>query len=391
MWEPIGVVFAVSLVWMLIRMIFCGEWRNAVRWCYLLGGLGAWLWRLKLHIQSPRYHNVFLFVALFCILDLFESFPLPKVWKRLLFFAGIACCFGHAVIVYEQDRQVCQLYETIRKDAAHYHRTLALSYDTNTGRHRYYTQLALYAPDRQQPLAELARGLKENLRVYDGDYDAVYLFAGVKKSELALLPQLATLMPEMEQVGMVWMNRYHKKALVVYRYLPKAEKPEIPVGALISNGDFSQSALPARRQQFLTQFGKNMPRVNDEAFDPPANWNFYQSLAGRTNSFFTIRRDPAGTALHLEADGYLAAISPAIELLTEKKLSFSVKAESESLLQISRGVREGGLFPIVLFPLKAGEEKRYEITLPVYPGKPQSEIWFWLDHGAIDLKDVRIR
>lgn len=393
MWEPIGVVFAVSLVWTSIRMIFYGEWRNAIRWCYFAGGIAALLWRLHLHIGGARYHNVFLFIALFCIIDLFETFPLPRMWKRFLFFAGIICCFVHAVMIHPQERKVFQLYQTIQADAAHYPRTLGLTYDLKASTHGYYSRLELYGMDRLQPLPEIVRNLKGNLSVYDGDYDAVYLFFAVKKAEMALLPELDDLMPEkrMRQIGFVWNNRHHKKALVVYRYLPKAGKAEIPVGTLIPNGDFSSALSPAGRQKKIAYFGKSMPRVNNAGFDPPEKWDFYQSLVGRSASFFTRIKEQNGFALHLEANGYLCAISPTIDIPEEKKLSFTIKAEKEALLQISRGVQGKDLYPVVLLPLKAGQKGRYEISLPVYPGEVKSNIWFWLDHGVIDLSDVRMR
>ncbi|MCQ2379554.1 MAG: hypothetical protein MJ025_01330 [Victivallaceae bacterium] len=391
MWEPIGVVFAISLVWSLIRMIFCGEWRNIVRWCYFLGALGAFVWRLAIGIGGTRYHNVFLFIALFGIIDLFVSFPLPRLWKRLLFFSGLLCCLVHSVIYHPEDRQLLRLYEMVARDAASRSRVLGLAYDGKGVRHQYYSTIPVVMADRSQPLAELLYGLKGNLGVYDGNYDAVYLFDVVTRDEVAHLPEFEKLMApgQVTQLGFVWLNRYHKRALVVCRYLPAKNKKCFSSGVLVENGDFSKEATPEMRQRILNSHGRRMPRLQKENFNPPAGWRFYTSLAGRNNAYFSRVKCQDGYALRLESDGYLCAITPSLMISEGGRLSFLVKAETDALLQVSRTCGPG-LFPVVMLPLEAGRSERYDIALPDCPGVERGEVLFWLTRGVVELRDVRM-
>lgn len=162
-------------------------------------------------------------------------------------------------------------------------------------------------------------------------------------------------------------------------------------GELIFNGDFAQLATEKQKKNLINTLGKRTVRLQSEPFELPTGWNFYQSWAGKSKAFVNRVERNGKFALRLEADGYLAAIPKAISVKEDKVFAFTIYAERDSMLQFTRAGNGIGMLPVLLLPMKAGSERRYEIKFSPYANCEKNEIWFWLDHGTIELSDVRLK
>jgi hypothetical protein len=73
----------------------------------------------------------------------------------------------------------------------------------------------------------------------------------------------------------------------------------------------------------------------------------------------------------------------------ERYISFVLKINRKSSLQINRSADGKGLFPFFTVELDVAPEKRYVLRLE--KSGTNGDVWFWLNDGDIELSNLRIK
>lgn len=395
LWEPIGVLFVAGLIWYTWNNR--KDWHNLLAWFVAGGMILAIIWRTHLQITTGRYYGIFIVPALFFSFYLIWRGPWSRHITYILLGVLLIGCFARAPHYNPMEREVLSLYKSVQKDAKQFERVTALSFSQNTVREQFYTGLTVSEVDRQTSLDNILSGLNGNLSIFDGDWDAVYLFLEVRQKQLPEQAELLKLAPagHLTLIGESWVDRHHKKKTVVLRYLPAGVRDERQCGELLPNGDFREPESEKANVQQQKFLGRRAARFLQENPVFPRRWRILHSLIGKSNSFATVVTRDDGNALRFETDGYLVAVSPEFPVARDQVLNFSVSVEAESFLQISREVtftRGGGdLYPMFTLRLKPGLRRRFSIHLPARPDCKSGKIWFWLHKGTLEINDVRVQ
>lgn len=395
LWEPIGVLFYIGLLWFIWN--HRKSWKDHIVWLIACGLSFAIAWRLFFHISTGRYYGFFIVPALFFSFYLLWCGPWSKRTSYVLLGILLIGCTARDFWYNPMEHSVLLLYETVRKDAQEFKRVTALSFSKGLTRERYYTGLTIAGVDRRTSLNNILSGMKYNFSVYDGDWDAVYFFLEIHSKEIdhdALLKWSSN--AHLTIIGESWLDRHRKKKVIVFRYLPDLKRDDKQCGDLLPNGDFREYAEEKINIQMQKNLGQRAVRFLNENPIFPKQWGIYHSLIGKSDSFATIVKRPYDNALRLEADNYLAAISPTFSVEQERILSFSISVKTESVLQITRDLKftngsGGDLYPLLSLYLKPGLQRRFFVRLPARPDCKSGAVWFWLHHGILELSDVRIK
>ena len=395
LWEPIGVLMGAGLLWAIWQNRM--KWRDPLVWLVAGGMVTALAWRLHFHITTGRYYGIFIVPALLFSFYLLWRGPWSGRTACILISILLAVCLGRDLWHNPMERDVLSLYETVRKDARQFERVTALSFSKGVARERFYTGLTISGVDRETSLKNILSGLDCNFSVFDGDWDAVYLFLEIRQKELPAQAGLLSLAPpgRLTLLGDSWLDRHRKKKVIALRYLPSGERMNRQLGELLPNGDFRDVVNEKDRIQMQKDLGRRAVRFFHESPVFPRQWRIYHSLIQKSNSFATVVTRDDENSLRLEADSYLALVSPSFEVAQERLLNFSVYAETESVLQITREVKfiqgNGELYPMLPLQLKPGEQRRFSIRLPERPDCKSGSVWFWLHQGILEISDVRIQ
>lgn len=390
LWEPFGVLLLAGILFALWR-----NWktRGPLFWFAAASLAAALLWRAFLPgVTTSRYYSIFALPCIFFTAYLLLRLPLSRKisWIALGILGFAAICKDMRFNPYE--RKLLDLYEVVKKDAARHERPLLFSCSRFARQERYYVGIPNCAPDHVVGWEAILEGLRGNLDVYRGDFDAVYVFlelpGELENPELIL----KRLMPNgIELLGDVWRNSRKRKRIVAFRYSPPpCEEPmrldETCASELVKNGDFSKILPEEQKNALLKNWKRYLPRYRSEKAELPEDWKCEYSLFGETDAFIAIRKESGRNVLHVVAnDFYIAPTSPGIPHKNSAALSFRVRANRDSVLQISQ---RGD--PIVVIPMKKGSERVYRAILPKRKDSPpQTNVRFWLQHGDIDLWDVR--
>lgn len=394
-WEPLGGIFWCAFACIIL---FMRRKINHIEfWCLLAGAVCFTLWRAWMHVTGGRYHSYYIFIVLFGI----SYVLLHGEWSRRLvriFFVLLLCmCFARLLWLNPYDRKVLSFYEMVHKDAKKFHHPIAISFTKNSRREEYYSKIPLLNHDRPTPYSQLFSGLKNNFSLFYPNHDAVYCFFEVRTKDILNQQEIIDLAPKgaITILGETFLDRHKKKKVVVFRCQPTPEPEAADDGELIPNGDFSQFLAHEQQEKQRAYLGRLAPRFRNEDTKFPAQWIFYQSLSHKSHSWATVVTNKNGNALRLEADGYLAAITPRLPVDREVLLSFVINVKQTGSLQFSREIQKksgkGELYPILAIPMKKGSMQRFVLHLPPRTEAQWCAVWFWLKKGVIEISDVRIK
>ena len=397
LWEPVGIVFALSLLWCIWR------WRKNLRdplpWCAVFGMLLAIVWRQHFHVTGGRYYGIFVVPVLFiCFFTLWDILGKNKL-RHCLLAAACAACLGRDLYYDPQDRTLMRLYRKVHDDAAGFARPVGMSYSKHPTRETFYTGIDVASSGGYRAPADLVlKQLDGNFRVWDGEYDAVYVFIELKRG-MTIPKEWMTFNSRSGKVtllGETWYDRHRRKRLAVLKYCPSSVPATECIGELIPNGDFQAVLSESENLKRVRYFGRRAKRFLQPGIILPQKWGIYHALTVKTDCVATVVRNGEKSALRMEANGaYLAAISPAFQVSAPRKLGFEVHAETGAELQLIRQIkfqgRGGNMYTILTLRLAPGTLRHYIITLPPFERDVQSRVWFWLNDGTVELSDVRLQ
>lgn len=396
-WELFGILFFLGLGYAAWKK------RREIDWFYVaipLGLVFAVAWRASMGVNSDRYHSIFIFPALFFSFYLIWHGPWPRKISYCLLGVVVAICVVKDLRYNPHDAEVYSLYGKVRSDSKNFKSPYGLSFTNGSGREKYYAGLPIDGNDRCTSIGQVLSGLKENLSVFDGDYDVIYVFLKSSAEEGDLTERILQLAPtgQISIIGKSYVDRKQKKCMIIFRYLSGKNRNEGDVehAKLLPNGDFKELQAPEPQKRAIDRLRRLSPRFESEHAQLPAKWTIYQSLTFTTTNLVSVREKKDGNVLYMEANNsYEVAITPVFSAEKEKYFSFHIHALSESFLQISREVifssGKRDLFPILPIRIPAGTDRRYEIRLPSGPEYKDGAIWFWFHRGKMELSDVRIR
>ena len=396
LWEPVGIVFALALVWSVWR------WRKNLRdplpWCAVFGMLLAIVWRQRFHVTGGRYYGIFVVPVLFiCFFALWDILGKSKL-RHCLMAAVCAACLGRDLYYDPQDRALMGLYRKVHDDAAGFARTSGMSYTKHRNQEAFYTGVDMASIDYMVPADVALKQLDGNLRVWDGEYDAVYVFMEMKRGMTIPKEWLSanSRFGEATLLGEAWYNRHRRKRLVVLKYRPASVPATECIGELLPNGDFQAVLSDVNHRKTIRHLGRRAKRFLRPGVMLPQSWGIYHSLIIRSDAVATIIRREAKSALRMEAkEGYVAAFSPSFTAQAARRINFEVYAETEAALQLIRGIKYkgggGNAYTIISLKLPQGTRRRYTVTLPPFDRDIKSSVWFWLQRGTIELSDVRLQ
>ena len=393
LWEPVGIVFAFALAWCIWR------WRKNLRdplpWCAACGILFAIVWRQCFHVTSGRYHGIFivpvLFLCFFAMWDIFGG----KI-KYWLLAAACTACLMRDLHHNPAEREMAELYRRVRADAGNYARSTGQSYTRHTLQERFYTGVETMDIDRAVAPEVVLRQLDGNFSVWDGDWDAVYIFLALPRGTDIPPSWLANnrRTGKLDVFARAWYDRRHKKQLAVLKYLPGAKRDDECRGELLPNGDFRQILDGEKHRMSTERLGRRAPRFLQPGIMLPQEWGIYHSLTSRSLALATVVKRSGRSVLRLEADSYLGVFSPEFVVTSARKLNFKVHAETPATLQITRTVKfqaGGDMYPILTLALRPGSMRYYTVTLPPFAGSVKDGFWFWLHSGTVELTDIRLQ
>ncbi len=394
LWEPFGVLLLLGLAIALWR-----NWktRGPLFWFVVAFLAFALLWRSVVPgVSTSRYFAIFTLPCIFFTTCVFLALrAISRKFALIALGVLILCSACKDLRFNPYEKKLLSLYQTVREDAARFERPLLFSCSRFARNERWHVGIPSCTPDRIVGWEAILEGLQDNLDVYRDDFDAVYVFLELPNEAQDAEKRIRTLMPEgIEIIGSVWRNSRKKKRIVAFRYCPpRLAEDELralqdaPRGTLLWNGDFSKPYSPERYAEFMERRRKYLPRYRTEKAILPDGWGGIDcSPFGETDAFVTIRERGGRNVLHVEAnDLFICPISSAIPHEESVVLSFFVRANRDSILQISQ--RDD---PIVVLPLKKDEERLLRIILPKRKDSPpQTRVRFWLQTGDVDLWDVR--
>lgn len=370
-------------------------WRETLLWCTALPLLLFAAWRWRIHTDHGRYFLIFAIPALILSIGAVRS---VFSHNRLLQYLAPAVIFVIALVrstIFDPaDRKMLELFRKVHSDTAGVEKTAGVSYTKHHERESFYSGVDVGSVDYFAPCDVVLKQLDGNLRVWDGDREAVYIFLPLPRG--ATIPAQWLADNNVTVLGEQWYDRHHRKRLTVLKYLPSPTMDTERVGELLPNGDFQDVLPEAENRKTVRQLGRRAKKFLEPGIILPQKWGIYHALTAKTDSVATVVRTGERSALRLEAkDEYLAAISPAFQVSAPRKLGFEVYAETGAVLQLIREIRfpgrGGNMYTILTLKLAPGTRRRYIITLPPFERDVQSRVWFWLNSGTIELSDVRLK
>lgn len=395
LWMPVGVIFALSLLWCLWRI-----WRDRkdpLPWCVVFCMVLFAAWRLRFHVGTGRHFLIYAIPVLFvCFTPIWDICRKSRLGYILLAAFGIAC-LTWSMRYDPEERKMLALYRRVRDDAGGSVKVAGLSFTKHHERERFYTGVDVTSTDRPVSAEVVLKQLDSNLRVWDGDKDAVYIFVTLPRGMEVPGKWLAnnSRTGKVTVLGEAWYDRKHKKRLVVLKYVPGPVADAERIGELLPNGDFRALLSEADNQKNIRRLGRRAKRFLQPGVILPQKWGIYHSLTIKSNAVATVVECGDGQALRMEANGgYLAAISPSFRAQSKRKIHFEVYAKNTATLQLTRSIKfkKGeDMYPIITLRLNPNTRRRYTITLSPFDGDIQSGIWFWLQEGVIELSDIRLQ
>ena len=392
LWEPVGVFFSMSLLWCIWR------WRKNLRdplpWCVVFGMLFAIVWRLRFKITEGRYYSLAIVPVLY--LSFFALWDVCKRRHLRYFLLAVVCaiCLGRILYSNSAERDVMAFYRKVHDDATVFSRTAGVSYTKHSQQEAFYTGVDVVSSAYLAPADVVLKQLDGNLKVWDGERDAVYIFLALARG--MTIPEQWLADNKVTSLGETWYDRRHRKRLAVLKYLPSPTMDVERVGELMPNGDFQAVLSESDNRKNIQRLGRRAPRLLQPGIILPQRWGIYHSLIVKSDSVATVVRHDEKSALHLEArGGYIATYSPGFQVNVPRKLGFDVYAETDAELELIREIKfkggGGAMYLILSLKFAPGTRRRYIITLPPFERDIKSGVWFWLKSGTIELSDIRLQ
>ena len=391
LWEPVGIVFLAALVFLFRdKKRF---WKDPLFITLALLSLFALGWRIYIHAVG-RYFAITALPVMFVIFNFIWRIPLHKAIRCLLFAVIVLACFCRDMRGNPCERDQISLYRKIGEDAGKYSEARIVSFTTQIVRQMLYSGQRVSGVDRDIPVPEIVNNLRGNLSFFDGICDVVYIYVQYRRSEYDPTDDFLKLMPgeRIKLMGRCFVDRSRKKELLVFKY--ETGNSDRTVNEkdfkLMENGDFSQVRTGENAQKYNLRLARRAPRFGKEQPQLPERFNIYHSLIAFSNSIACVERRNDKNVLRVEANGsYLGVLTPQIDMRKERFISFNIKVNRPSSLQINRSVAGRGLFPFFTVELEPSAEKRY--TLRLEASGANGDVWFWLNDGDIELSDLRIK
>ncbi|MBR2344686.1 MAG: hypothetical protein IKA71_02740 [Lentisphaeria bacterium] len=395
LWEVVG----VCLVPALLYFGYCSKkyWRSAWWYVAVFMVLFAWGWRIYIGTNSTRYYMILVLPAMMVIFHL--AWDGLKHWKKLSCITLLilfAVCIARDLRYNPQISGELSLYKSIGQDAGRYKQPLVIVYKESSSQIEYYSGVKTvgcqYYTDE---LDRVYEGLQNNLNVYHGLCDVLYICIPITKKYRNLDEKLKTLMPDgsVEIFGRSFMDRKNKKELLVLKYIPRKEKFDSSRVPYLINGDFSQLLSGDALRKKQEYFGRRAPRFISEKPSLPKNWEIYISLITRCNSLANVEKRGDKNVLRLQAHGsYVALISQYFEDKNPCVVYFKLKANSDSFVELLRQYYHPGIM-IATMPLNlpAGKETEIKWHIPSEHNKKLRRIWIQLNSGDIEISDVKVQ
>ena len=391
LWEPVGVVFLIALVFLLWdKKKF---WKDPFFITSLISCVFLLAWRIYIN-ASGRYFAITALPVLLIIFNFIWRVPFPKALRCFLFAGAVFACFCRDMRGNCYEKSVIALCRRAGDDSARYSKPAAITFTSQSGRERFYSGLNVCGVDREISREEVLNNLRGNLTFFSGINDVVYIFIDNRSNNDRFAGDFCQLMPEnsVELLGRSYIDRSRKKEFMIFKYeVPKTvASADISGFKLMDNGDFSRVLRGKQSEDYNDRLARRAPLFGKLQPQLPEKFHIYHSLTAFSDSIAGVEKRPDKNVLRVEANGsYLGVITPQIDMRRERYISFDLKVNRKSSLQINRGVHGRGLFPFFTVELDKAPEKRYVLRLE--KSGTNGDFWFWLNGGDIELSNLRIK
>ena len=391
LWEPVGVVFVIALAF-----LFWDKkrfWKDPLFITLFTFSLFLLAWRIYIH-ASGRYFSITVLPVLLIIFNFIRRVPFPKAIRCFLLAGAIFACLCRDMRGNPYESDLIELYRKTGTDANLYGLSRLIGFTSQGGRQTFYSGKNVSVTGLEIPNREIINSLRGNLDFFHGICDVLYIFVSVKPSDGKFVDEFCNLMPDnsIKLFGRCFIDRSRKKEIVVFKYetgknVPKSDDETFK---LMDNGDFSQIRTGENAEKYNLRLARRAPRFGKEQPVLPEKYNIYHSLTAFSNSIANIEKRQGHNVLRVQANGsYLGVITPQIDMRKERYISFNIKVNRKSSLQINRNVAGKGMFPFFTVDLDPAPEKRCVLRLE--SSGANGDVWFWLNEGDIELSNLRIK